>query len=101
MGAPIQDGPAIPGGRDKCCPWAGRALALLVVLNMFNYADRQILAAVVPQLRAEFFPPGQEHDVGIGRWLGWLHGGGSSPNAAIGSLAVAFMLVYMVMAQVI
>lgn len=95
MGAPVLDDNNVAGSEQKQVSWAGRALALLVILNVFNYADRQILAAVVPSLRAEFFPPGAEHSA-IGNWLGWLHGGGDSSNAALGSLAVAFMLFYMV-----
>jgi MFS family permease len=32
------------------------ALALLLGINLFNYVDRQILAAVEPEIRAAFFP---------------------------------------------
>jgi MFS family permease len=32
------------------------ALALLLGINLFNYIDRQILAAVEPEIRAAFFP---------------------------------------------
>jgi MFS family permease len=42
------DVPAVPGARH--------ALLLLVLINLFNYIDRQVLAAVEPQIRAEFFP---------------------------------------------
>jgi MFS transporter, Spinster family, sphingosine-1-phosphate transporter len=35
---------------------ARHALLLLVLINLFNYIDRQVLAAVEPQVRAEFFP---------------------------------------------
>ncbi len=35
-------------------PGARRALALLLVINLFNYIDRQVLAAVEPPLSAEF-----------------------------------------------
>jgi MFS transporter, Spinster family, sphingosine-1-phosphate transporter len=34
---------------------AGTALALLLGINLFNYIDRQILAAVEPEIRAAFF----------------------------------------------
>ena len=36
---------------------ARHALFLLVLINLFNYIDRQVLAAVEPHIRAEFFPP--------------------------------------------
>jgi predicted MFS family arabinose efflux permease len=35
---------------------ARTALALLLGINLFNYIDRQILAAVEPEIRAAFFP---------------------------------------------
>src|SRR3984893_11323058 len=39
-------------------PLAGARAALLLLLgiNLFNYIDRQILAAVEPEIRASFFP---------------------------------------------
>ncbi len=33
---------------------AKKAVALLLTINLFNYIDRQILAAVAPPLAAEF-----------------------------------------------
>ena len=36
-------------------PGARTALALLLGINLFNYIDRQILAAVEPQIRETFF----------------------------------------------
>jgi MFS family permease len=36
---------------------ARTALALLLGINLFNYIDRQILAAVEPEIRATFFAP--------------------------------------------
>ncbi|MFO0969343.1 MAG: MFS transporter [Gemmataceae bacterium] len=39
---------------------ATHALLLLVLINLFNYIDRQVLAAVEPHVRAEFFPPGPD-----------------------------------------
>ena len=41
---------------DAAVPGARHALTLLVLINLFNYIDRQVLAAVEPQIRAEFFP---------------------------------------------
>ena len=34
------------------------ALFLLLAINLFNYIDRQILAALEPDIRADFFAPG-------------------------------------------
>ena len=39
--------PALPGARP--------ALVLLLAINLFNYIDRQVLAAVVPNLKQAFF----------------------------------------------
>ncbi len=36
-------------------PGRGMALTLLVLINLFNYIDRQVLAAVEPSIRTEFF----------------------------------------------
>ena len=40
--------------KPRAHPAATRALALLLTINLFNYIDRQILAAVAPPLTAEF-----------------------------------------------
>src|SRR5436190_24390974 len=37
-------------------PGARQALILLVLINMFNYIDRQVLSAVLPKLENEFTP---------------------------------------------
>jgi MFS transporter, Spinster family, sphingosine-1-phosphate transporter len=37
---------------------AQAALVLLLTINLFNYIDRQILAALEPDIRASFFAPG-------------------------------------------
>jgi MFS family permease len=37
---------------------ARAALVLLLTINLFNYIDRQILAALEPDIRATFFAPG-------------------------------------------
>src|SRR6478735_6588399 len=37
---------------------AQSALFLLLAINLFNYIDRQILAALEPDIRASFFAPG-------------------------------------------
>src|SRR5262245_7503265 len=60
------------------------ALALLLAINLFNYIDRQVLAALEPDIRAAFFSP-------------------NDPNAmaATGLLADAFLITYMVSAPLL
>ncbi len=55
------------------------AVGLLLAINLFNYIDRYVLAAVQTKIEAEFFPNGD-------------------PNAAakMGLLATAFLVSYMV-----
>ncbi|HEY4257037.1 MAG TPA: MFS transporter [Candidatus Udaeobacter sp.] len=48
---------------------ARSALFLLLAINLFNYIDRQILAAVEPEIRATFFAP---NDPGAMTRTGWL-----------------------------
>lgn len=42
-------------GPSTAVPGARHALLLLVLINLFNFIDRQVLAAVEPEVRAEFF----------------------------------------------
>jgi len=46
------------------------ALGLLLAINMFNYVDRQVLAAVEPAIRATFFLPGDRNAMAISGTLG-------------------------------
>src|SRR6478752_2654006 len=64
---------AVPGARV--------ALALLLSINLLNYIDRYILAAVEPAVQKHFFPT-------------------NPPNAELwmGSLATGFTVCYMVLA---
>jgi MFS family permease len=62
---------------------ATRALALLLAINLFNYLDRYILAAVEPLIAAHFFDAADENAM-----------------AKTGSLATAFLLSYMLLAPV-
>src|SRR5256885_1108697 len=61
-------------------PGARAALILLLLINLFNYIDRQVLGAVLPKLEAQFAP--------------------NDPNAKtkMGLLTTAFMVAYMVLA---
>ena len=65
--------PSLPGART--------ALLLLLAINLFNYIDRQILAAVEPQIRETFFAA-------------------NDPNAMVttGILGTAFLVTYMLSA---
>src|SRR5437764_3481059 len=65
-------------------PAARTALALLLGINLFNYIDRFVLAAVEPNIRAAFFAPGD-------------------PNAMTmtGLLAPAFLFTYMLSAPIL
>ncbi|MDD5350761.1 MAG: MFS transporter [Chthoniobacteraceae bacterium] len=62
-------------------PGARRALALLLCINLFNYIDRYILAAVEPEIRKAFFRPDDPDAM-----------------AKTGLLATAFLVSYMVAA---
>jgi len=87
------------GGQSKeVLPGARAALALLLLINLFNYLDRQVLAAVVGPIKATFFGQGS---VGAGsaieaamRWS-QHHLGFKPEDALVGLLGTAFMLVYM------
>jgi MFS family permease len=46
------------------------ALLLLLAINLFNYIDRQILAAVEPDIRATFFAPNDPNAMMRTGWLG-------------------------------
>lgn len=75
------------------------ALFVLVLISLFNYIDRQVLAAVVPALREVLFPGGQvEHfwltDILVSFLQMFL--GKNPENALIGLLSMAFMVTYTV-----
>src|SRR5262245_56284530 len=63
-------------------PGAGLALTLLIIINLFNYIDRYILAAVLPQIKDEFLR--------------------DDPHAhtKLGTLPLAFLITYMILAPV-
>lgn len=65
-------------------PGARFSLALLLAINLFNYVDRYVLAAVIPRIRETFFPnAGPNDDLGL-----------------TGSLATAFIISYMLASPV-
>ncbi len=57
---------------------ARTALGLLLAINLFNYIDRQVLAAVEPEIRDTFFGPND-----------------SNAMASTGLLGTAFLVTYM------
>ena len=71
-------------GESKANPGARAALGLLLGINLFNYIDRFVLAAVEPNIRATFFAR-------------------DDPNAMwwTGTLATAFLLTYTFAAPVL
>ena len=83
-------------------PGARSALALLLLINLFNYIDRQVLAAVVPEIRQEFFGTNGAADSSLGGLLNWFQNsfGFKPENALIGLLSMAFMVTYMVTAPI-
>lgn len=69
-------------GRSASSAWA--ALSLLLGINLFNYIDRQVLAAVEPEIRATFFGPGDLNAM-----------------TKTGLLGTAFLVTYMISAPVL
>jgi MFS family permease len=88
--------------RDTPFPGAKSALTLLLLINLFNYIDRQVLSAVVRPIKETFFGAagtagsvtGSDTLVTI---LTWCQNrlGFEPDDALIGLLGTAFMLVYM------
>jgi len=70
--------------KETALPGARVSLALLLGINLFNYIDRQVLAAVEPRIREEFFH-------------------GASEESALGKtglLATAFLVSYLLTAPI-
>jgi MFS transporter, Spinster family, sphingosine-1-phosphate transporter len=85
-------------GRTTALPGARGALAMLLIINLVNFIDRYVLSAVVTNVRDEFFSEGEVH-TGL---MGWLENtlGFDPRNAMIGTLAMAFMVSYMLTAPI-
>jgi MFS family permease len=73
--------PARPGAEPGPVPGARLALTVLVLINLFNYIDRQVLSANLSAIEKQLLPAG-----------------GADNAKLLGSLAMAFMLSYMVFA---
>jgi len=67
--------------RGRAAPGAYLALGLLLGINLFNYIDRQVLAALLTPIEEHFLPEGDENN-------GFL----------LGLLASAFLVSYMIFA---
>ncbi len=82
--------------RDTAFPGARGALALLLFINLFNYIDRQVLAAVVDPIKDSLF--GGTTSGALKTIQDWCQGTlGFKPELAlIGVLSMAFMVTYMV-----
>jgi MFS transporter, Spinster family, sphingosine-1-phosphate transporter len=76
---------SVPPSAPRTEPVQGArlALTLLLLINLFNYIDRFVLAAVIPEIRKEFFAP---DDI-------WA-------DAYLGFLSTAFMVSYMLFSPV-
>lgn len=84
-------------------PGARRALALLLLINLLNYIDRYVLAAVVGPIKETFFREGAAVDGGsLGALMHWCQSrlGFKPEDALLGLLAAAFMVMYMLSAPV-
>ncbi len=90
-------------GRSTPFPGARSALVLLLLINLFNYIDRQVLAAVVDFIEMSLFPKtggnASPFLQNLQDWCG-THLGFQPKLALIGVLGMAFMVVYMIGAPV-
>jgi MFS transporter, Spinster family, sphingosine-1-phosphate transporter len=75
---------AVEGGMKKSISGAHSALLLLLGINLFNYIDRQILAALEPDIRVTFFAAGDVNAM-----------------TKTGLLGVAFFVTYMISAPIL
>jgi MFS family permease len=101
---PVLESEAAPSGRQTPFPGARYALILLLSINLFNYVDRYVLAAVVGPIKRTFFGEsgfGNDHGT-LSQALAWFqhHVGFKPDDACLGLLATAFMVIYMVASPV-
>ncbi len=89
-------------GPDAPLPGARRTLILLLVVGLFDYIDRYVLAAIVPLIRTEFFSDQNQHSPFIQTVLDVLSSflGGNPENSAIALLSLAFMVSYAIFSTV-
>jgi MFS transporter, Spinster family, sphingosine-1-phosphate transporter len=72
-----------PSRTNAALPGARSALMLLLAINLFNYVDRQVLAAVEPEIRKELLSDVSDQETAK-FWMGLL--------------STAFLLTYMIIA---
>jgi MFS transporter, Spinster family, sphingosine-1-phosphate transporter len=85
--------PASPDLQSSPVPGARLALVLLLLINLFNYIDRQVLAAVEPNIRRDYFPEQLNPETGKME----------EPKEAkfkTGLLSTAFLITYMLTAPI-
>jgi MFS transporter, Spinster family, sphingosine-1-phosphate transporter len=93
-------------GAEVKLPGAKSALALLLLINLFNYVDRQVLSAVIGPIKRTYFAQNGEVGAAVGGFLGalihWFQTqlGFKPEDALLGLLGTAFMLTYMIGAPV-
>src|SRR5438552_952759 len=95
---PTEPSPAVPLKHSQPFPGARPALVLLLLINLFNYIDRQVLAAVVDPIKESFFSSANRQTSGTLNFLqDWCrtHLGFKPELALIGVLSMAFMVTYM------
>jgi MFS family permease len=80
----LQSAIAMQPVEKKTMSGARTALFLLLAINLFNYIDRQVLAALEPDIRATFFPAG-----------------GVNAMTKTGLLGDAFFVTYMISAPIL
>jgi len=82
---------------DRSSTEARAALALLLLINLFNYIDRYLLAAVMPRIEKAFFSsPEHTESIVLHLVAKFEHTFGFTPRLALGGLlSSAFMVTYM------
>jgi MFS family permease len=93
--------PANDSESQATLPGARSALTLLLLINLFNYVDRYVLAAVVPDLRHAFFDSSGANSSFAAFLNSFQHTVGFKPqDALLGMLNMAFMVTYMIAAPI-
>lgn len=87
--------------KSRALPGARSALTVLMLLNLLNYFDRQIVAAILPLIKDTFLGPGVQHGwflTHVMDAVGAAIGSSDPQNAVVALLNVAFVASYMVLA---
>jgi MFS family permease len=94
MTAQVSTSPVAAPGAAPAAPLPGArtALVLLLAINLFNYIDRQVLAAVEPEIRKELLPEESRRTSVLGIPVT------TGPRFWMGCLSMAFLVSYMLLA---